>query len=44
MISESEKEAILLKAQEWFRSSIAESHIRNTEKLANPDEFNINLS
>lgn len=42
MISESEKNAILLKAQEWFRSSIAESHIRNTEKLANPAEFNIN--
>jgi hypothetical protein len=42
MISESEKSAILIKAQEWFRSSIAESHIRNTEKLANPEEFNIN--
>lgn len=42
MISEDEKEAILIKAQAWFRSSIAESHIRNTEKLSNPAEFNIN--
>lgn len=42
MISEFEKKAILLKAQDWFRTSIAESHIRNTEKLADPDEFNIN--
>ena len=42
MISTDAKEAILIKAQEWFRTSIAENHIKNTEKLSNPAEFNIN--
>lgn len=42
MISTDAKEAILIKAQDWFRTSIAENHIKNTEKLSNPTEFNIN--
>lgn len=42
MISPDAKEAILRKAQDWFRLSIAENHIKNTEKLSNPSEFNIN--
>jgi hypothetical protein len=42
MISTDAKEAILIKAQAWFRTSIAENHIKNTEKLSNPAEFNIN--
>ncbi len=37
-----DKEKILEKAQKWFLSTIAENHIRNTEKLSNPDAFNIN--
>lgn len=41
-LSETQKSTILSKAQEWFVSSIAESHITNTEKLSNPDSFNIN--
>lgn len=42
MISISEKEAILQKAQIWFRESIANNHIKNTEKLSEPSQFNIN--
>ena len=42
MISIDAKEAILIKAQDWFRTSIADNHIKNTEKLSNPAEFNIN--
>ncbi len=38
----SEKQSILKKAQDWFLATIAENHIKNTEKLTNPDEFNIN--
>lgn len=37
-----DKQMILKKAQEWFLATIAENHIANTEKLANPDQFNIN--
>lgn len=37
-----QKNVILSKAKEWFRHSIAENHIRNSEKLTNPKEFNIN--
>ncbi|MCF7816894.1 MAG: hypothetical protein K9M54_03330 [Kiritimatiellales bacterium] len=37
-----EKQAILKRAQQWFLATIAENHIANTEKLANPEEFNIN--
>lgn len=37
-----DKEFILQKAKNWFRESIAEQHIKNSEKLANPRYFNIN--
>ncbi len=37
-----EKSEILKKAQEWFLSSLVDNHIKNTEKLSNPSEFNIN--
>lgn len=42
MISTDDKKAILIKAQEWFSESIAANHIKNTEKLAAPSQFNIN--
>jgi len=41
-MNKSEKNRILEKAQEWFLNTIAENHILNTKKLANPNEFNIN--
>jgi len=37
-----DKKEILTKAKEWFNDSFAKSHIKNTEKLVNPKEFNIN--
>lgn len=37
-----DREAIFLKAKAWFRSTIVENHARNTQKLVNPNEFNIN--
>lgn len=37
-----DKEEILEKAKLWFRETIAQNHIRNTEKLINPKQFNIN--
>ncbi|MCP5098114.1 MAG: restriction endonuclease [Chloroflexi bacterium] len=37
-----QKTEILEKAKEWFRKSIAEQHIKNTEKLANPKKLIIN--
>ena len=39
---EAEKENILNNAKQWFRSSIANNHINNTQKLSNIKEFNIN--
>jgi hypothetical protein len=36
------KEEILEKAKEWFRTTIVENHASNTKKLVNPKEFNIN--
>ncbi len=33
---------ILEKVKIWFRESIVASHIKNTSKLTNPNEFNIN--
>lgn len=36
------KEEILQKAKQWFNDSIARNHIKNTEKLVNPKEFQIN--
>lgn len=37
-----DKDKILSDAKEWFTESFAKSHIANTEKLINPNEFNIN--
>ncbi|MBN4082515.1 hypothetical protein JYT13_01765 [Mariprofundus ferrooxydans] len=37
-----DKQKILESAKEWFRESVAENHIVNTEKLTDPKEFNIN--
>lgn len=37
-----DKQEILQAAKTWFRESVADSHITNTEKLVSPDEFNIN--
>jgi hypothetical protein len=41
-MNQQEKQQILIKAQAWFQSSIVTNHIKNTEKLKNPTEFNIN--
>jgi hypothetical protein len=38
----SDKKMIQGKAQQWFLETIAENHIANTQKLADPNEFNIN--
>jgi hypothetical protein len=37
-----EKKEILEKAKIWFRDSIANNHIKNTLKLSNISEFNVN--
>ncbi|WOD06038.1 PmeII family type II restriction endonuclease [Marinomonas sp. GJ51-6] len=37
-----DKNQILSDAKEWFKDSFAKSHIANTEKLIDPNEFNIN--
>lgn len=42
MISDQDKQNILQSSKKWFRKSIALNHIKNSEKLANPAEFNIN--
>ena len=36
------KEEILEEAKKWFSESVMENHIKNTRKLVNPNEFNIN--
>lgn len=41
-MNQDEKRIILEKAQTWFKSSIAENHIKNTQKLVNASEFDIN--
>lgn len=41
-MTEQEKIEILNKVKEWFRTTIIPNHISNTEKLIDPDEFNIN--
>jgi hypothetical protein len=41
-MNQQEKQQILIKAQAWFQTSIVTNHIKNTEKLKNPTEFNIN--
>lgn len=42
MLSAEEKQVILVKAKVWFRDVIAKNHIKNTVKLMNPKEFDIN--
>jgi len=37
-----EKQTILLKFKQWFKESLIESHKKNTEKLKDINEFNIN--
>ncbi len=41
-MTEQEKIEILNKVKEWFRTTIIPNHISNTEKLTDPEEFNIN--
>jgi len=41
-MNQEEKEIILKKAQGWFKTSIAENHIKNTKKLNNTSHFDIN--
>jgi hypothetical protein len=41
-MNQEEKNIILIKAQEWFKKSIAENHIKNTKKLSNASNFDIN--
>lgn len=40
--SSKQKQDILDAAKVWFRETIAPNHIKNTEKLIDPKEFNIN--
>lgn len=42
MLSSEEKQEILNKAKVWFAEVIAKNHIKNTVKLVNPAEFDIN--
>jgi len=41
-MTKDEKEAILIKAKFWFKSSIAENHIKNRKKLKSAQKFDIN--
>ena len=41
-MNNTEKQAILNKFKIWFKESLIESHKKNTEKLINVKEFNIN--
>lgn len=41
-MDKAEKAHILASAKEWFCERIAENHIKNTRKLSNPKNFNIN--
>jgi len=41
-MNQEEKDILLKKAQLWFKDSIAENHIKNTQKLKNAAEFDIN--
>ena len=40
--SQQQKQKILDSAKIWFKETIAQNHIKNTEKLTKPNEFNIN--
>jgi len=37
-----DKQKILESAKKWFKESVAENHVVNTDKLVDPKEFNIN--
>lgn len=41
-MKDEEKKEILIKFSEWFRDSLINSHIKNTKKLSDIKEFNIN--
>lgn len=41
-MDKNEKELILIKAQTWFKDSIALNHIKNAKKLSNISNFDIN--
>ncbi len=41
-MTETERQALLAQAKDFFRDRIAANHLRNTEKLENIDKFNIN--
>lgn len=41
-MTKKEKDAILLSFKQWFKDSLIESHRKNTEKLKDINEFNIN--
>ena len=41
-MEESERQEILEHVKNWFRRVIVPNHLRNTEKLENPDEFSVN--
>lgn len=42
MTNNIDKKQILEKAQKWFKETITINHVKNTEKLIDPKEFNIN--
>lgn len=42
IMTEEEKQRVLQSAQDWFRDTISNNHIQNTQKLVNAKEFNIN--
>ncbi len=41
-MTEAEKAEIIVKAKEWFRTKIAQSHVENTRACISADAFNIN--
>ena len=41
-MNQDEKDAILEKAQIWFKESISENHIKNTKKLVKVSKFDVN--
>jgi hypothetical protein len=41
-MNKKEKEGILIRFKEWFQDSLIENHRKNTEKLTDINEFNIN--
>jgi hypothetical protein len=41
-MNEQERQEILLRSKQFFRNRVADNHIRNTQKLSNINNFNIN--